>query len=612
MSLLPVPDSGAAVADRQTGYDAYLAYAHMPDGDIANLVARGLEVFAKAWYRRRALRVFRDTTSLSASPSLWSALEQALLSSRYLIVLLSPAGAKSSWLNREIEVFRQHRDAQERILLVVTDGQVSWDNRTGDFDDSSAVPPALRGAFTSEPMWIDLRWAKGQKGLTVRDPRLRDALASLAAVLRGIHKDDLVGEQVRQHHRARRLVVALAVTLTLLVLYGLALTVLLLQGRRSAVHWSLPAGQFLWILVAAGGALLATAAIRRGWRSVGRFPLRAPPDADDSPYHGIAASAPGPPFPLWDYFRSWRRRRREIDLYIGPVDVADNDLALRIADVVRRLGQARLWWGRLRVAVEMRPADRVNNLSASYQVALRARHYLHLGSPGTVGSEAANLILQEWLHVHPQEKLLLGIAHLPEASGRGDGQPSSESVLPQVLRAAGTDVSGRTFDLRRFDPAREGVWQGPDDHGVSELARLIGVLLGVDPHLVADGGPAVLRAAGRRPRIEEPLERWNLSKTVQFGAHAQIAVHLPEMQSAMAALGQPPLAYYLDLLANEEELVAREIVPRAADMLAQAEQNAARETWIRTGRPRRRGPTAALVGPAAILATVIGMIGVIG
>lgn len=602
------------MADRRAErYDAFLAYSHGADGEIADLVARGLEIFGKARYQTRALRVFRDVTSLSASPGLWSGLEQALLSSRYLIVLLSPAGARSAWLNREIEFFRQHHDA-ERILLVVTDGSLAWDNRTGDFSpQSSAVPRALFGAFTEEPRWLDLSWAKQQEHLTVRNARLSDQLASLAAVLHEISKDELVGEYDRQYRRSRRVIAAVLVVLTFLLLCSVTLGLLLWQERRGAVHWPLSGGQLLWILAAVGVALLAAVAIRRGWRPVMRFPLRSPPDADDSSgYQGIVAATPAPPFPLWDYFRNWLRRRREIDLYIGPFDAADNDLAVRAAEVVRRLGQAHLRRGRLRVVVEMRPADRVNNLSASYEVALRARHYLHLGSPETVGAEAANLIIQEWLRVHPQEKLLLGIARLPEASGRDNGQSSSESVLPQVLRASGTGVSERTFDLRSFDPGREGAWQGPNDRGVSEMARLIGLLLDVDPHLVAHGGPAVLRVARRRSRIEEPLERWNLSETVQFRANAQIAVHLPEMQSAMAALGQSPLAYFRDLLASEEELIAGEIVTRAAEMLAQADRNAARETWIRVGRPRRRGPAAALVGPAAVLATAVGMIGIVG
>jgi hypothetical protein len=281
-------------------------------------------------------------------------------------------------------------------------------------------------------------------------------------------------------------------------------------------------------------------------------------------------AAPPPPFPLLDYFRSRLRRRREIDLYIGPVADADRDLALRLGDAIRRLGQPRLRRGQLRVVVEQWPADGVDNLSDSYEMALRARHYLHLGSPDTVGSEAVNFILQEWLRVHPRERLLLGIARLPADTGQeARGHPATDAVLPQILQAAAIDMSGRTFDLR--DPGRAG--QGTRHR--SESARLIGHLLRVDPHLVASEGRAVRRVARRRSRIEEPLERWNLSETIQLRAHAEIAVHLPEMQHAMAARGQSPLAYFLEILANEHELISREVVPRAAELLAQAERNAA-------------------------------------
>ncbi|MFD7283919.1 toll/interleukin-1 receptor domain-containing protein [Streptomyces sp. NPDC059862] len=593
------------VERRTQRYDAFVTYAHA-DTSIADAVARGLQVFGRAWYQTRVLRVFRDTTSLAASSSLWSALEQALLSSRYLIVLLSPAGAMSPWLNREVTTFLQQHDAG-RILLVVTDGEVVWDAQIGDFaqDRSSAVPQALFGVFADEPRWVDLRWARGEHQLTLRDPRLMDTLASLAAVLHGVPLDELAGEHVRQRRRTRYLVFGIVATLTLLVLLSSTLGVLLWREQHSRVDWPVLVG----VVAAGGGALLAIVTVRSGWRRLVSRAHRAPPDTGDPlTYQGM--HAPAPPFPLLEYFRGRLRRWREIDLYVGPVADTDRDMALQLADTVRRLGQPRLRRGQLRVVVDMRPADEVDNLSDSYEAALRARHYLHLGSPDTVGAEAGNLILQEWLRVHPRERLLLGVARLREDSGQEERvNLAAEAVLPQVLRGGSIDMSGRVFDLRVSATGRAG-GQGARD--LSELARLVGRLLGVDPHLVTSGGLRALRVARRRSRIEEPLERWNLSETVQLRAHAEIAVHLPEMQSAMAALGQSPLAYFLEILANEDELISREVVPRAAELLAQAERNAARETWIRMGQPRRRGKTAEFLGPCAMTATTVGLAALAG
>jgi hypothetical protein len=50
----------------------------------------------KPWYRRRALRVFRDDTGLAVTPHLWGTIEQALGQSRFLIVLTSPEAARRS------------------------------------------------------------------------------------------------------------------------------------------------------------------------------------------------------------------------------------------------------------------------------------------------------------------------------------------------------------------------------------------------------------------------------------------------------------------------------------------------------------------------------------
>ncbi|GAA2509799.1 hypothetical protein GCM10010201_00410 [Pilimelia columellifera subsp. columellifera] len=109
------------------------------------------------------------------------------------------------WVNREIEHWTTTKSA-DRILPVVTDGHWEWDETRGDFtDDSTAVPAALRGVFTEEPLFLDLRWTRKEQHLSLRHPRFRDAIAQLAAPMHGVSKDELAGEDVRQHRRMRRL-----------------------------------------------------------------------------------------------------------------------------------------------------------------------------------------------------------------------------------------------------------------------------------------------------------------------------------------------------------------------------------------------------------------------
>ena len=76
-------------------YDAFISYSHSKDKPVAAALQAVLQRLGKPWYRRRALRIFRDDTSLSATPELWPSIEQALSHSRYFIALASPQFAGS-------------------------------------------------------------------------------------------------------------------------------------------------------------------------------------------------------------------------------------------------------------------------------------------------------------------------------------------------------------------------------------------------------------------------------------------------------------------------------------------------------------------------------------
>ena len=85
-------------------YDAFVSYSHTKDKPIAAGLQSVIQKLGKPWYRRRALRVFRDDTSLSATPHLWPTIEQALGQSRYFILLGSPEATASNWVNKEVAV----------------------------------------------------------------------------------------------------------------------------------------------------------------------------------------------------------------------------------------------------------------------------------------------------------------------------------------------------------------------------------------------------------------------------------------------------------------------------------------------------------------------------
>jgi WD40 repeat protein len=184
-------------------YDAFISYSHAADGRLAPALQSGLQRLAKPWYRLRALRVFRDETGLSTNPHLWSSIVAALDMSEWFVLLASPESASSPWVEKEISHWLETKSAN-RILPVVTNGEWVWDRDAGVLA-GDAVPRRLRDALVEEPRHLDLRWAAGETDLDLRNSGFRSAVADLAAPMHGVAKDELEGEDIRQHRRARRL-----------------------------------------------------------------------------------------------------------------------------------------------------------------------------------------------------------------------------------------------------------------------------------------------------------------------------------------------------------------------------------------------------------------------
>lgn len=189
---------------------------------------RGIQRLGKPWYRRPVVRVFRDETSLSANPGLWSGIQSALEQCEYFLLMASVESAASPWVRKEVEWWLEHRSV-DRLLLIVTDGEIAWNSAASDFawERTTCLPPALRGRSREEPHYVDLRWARDRNDLSLRNSRFRTAVLTLAAPLHGQPMDKLDGEDIRQQRRFR-----ITVSTAVFVMGLLALASVL--ERRSA------------------------------------------------------------------------------------------------------------------------------------------------------------------------------------------------------------------------------------------------------------------------------------------------------------------------------------------------------------------------------------------
>ncbi len=210
-------------------YKAFISYSLKADKDLATALQSALHRFAKPWYKLRAMRVFRDQANLALNPHLWKSIKEALDQSEYFILLASPEAAKSAkadkpaWVPKEVDHWLSKR-TPETLLIVLTDGEIVWDQTAGDFDwtKTTALPSNLGKIFSEEPLYLDFRSVRTQTDLSLRSPDFLNKIARIAASLHGRSLDELIGDDIREHKRTRRLAwsVVIAAGLVFVVIGG--------------------------------------------------------------------------------------------------------------------------------------------------------------------------------------------------------------------------------------------------------------------------------------------------------------------------------------------------------------------------------------------------------
>ncbi|MEM7308230.1 MAG: TIR domain-containing protein [Planctomycetota bacterium] len=214
-------------------YTAFLSYSHEADTALARALQSGLHRIGKPWYRMRAMRTFCDQTGIAANPALWPTIEAALRNAEHLVYLASPDAARSPWVVRELELWRANRSISS-VIIVLTDGDLAWNHVAAGFDRerTTALPECLLQWYEEEPRYVDLRWARSPDSWSLRNSAFRDSTLDIAAPLLGRDKDEVDGEDVRQHRNTTRLVQR--AVLLLLLLTAIAIWQSLVARKRQA------------------------------------------------------------------------------------------------------------------------------------------------------------------------------------------------------------------------------------------------------------------------------------------------------------------------------------------------------------------------------------------
>ncbi len=219
----------------ELGYGVFLSYSGERDRRWLPHLRHVIEKQSRPWYKPPRIRVFLDKTGVSIGPELWGKIEAGLARSDWLVVLASPEARSSVWVDREIAWWLEHKSVHT-ILLVVTAGQLVWDERRGDWDPelSTALPARLAGTFEQQPVWksVDLR-PDGDAGFS---PDVDGVAFGVASVVRGLSEDELRSEGLRDTRRNLRTARIVAAVLGCLLLVVSTLSVVAVLSRAEATR----------------------------------------------------------------------------------------------------------------------------------------------------------------------------------------------------------------------------------------------------------------------------------------------------------------------------------------------------------------------------------------
>jgi hypothetical protein len=195
--------------------DAFVSYSHAADDALAPALQKALQAFARPWHQMRSLRVFRDETGLAVTPDHWDDIAQQLSRSDYFVLLASPDAARASWVRLELQTWLATPGAEKRLLIVLTDGDIVWSPHTCDFDwtRTTALPTLLSEVFAAEPKVVNLRQVRRARDLSVRNPLMLTAVASIYSRITRRPLEEVIGKEIQTHKVRIRLAASAAVAI---------------------------------------------------------------------------------------------------------------------------------------------------------------------------------------------------------------------------------------------------------------------------------------------------------------------------------------------------------------------------------------------------------------
>ena len=333
-------------------YKAFITYSH-EDSRFASRLQKKLEAYkvpprlvgkdtARGEVPARLRPVFRDREELSAGSSLQASVSESLENSEFLIVVCSPASARSEWVNREIADYRRMHGS-EQIICVIADGEPYASIKTGD-KDRECFPPALGLTGDHDGTVVPSEFEHVAADARSVGDGPRGALLKIIAGMIGVRLDELVQ---RDAQRRSRIWAGVAAASAVLAAAMLALALVAIDARQEADLRRAQAENLI-------GFMLGD--LRKGLKPIGRLDLL---DAvgDEAMNYFEALDDEATPTDLFSRAMALRQigevrfgqgqLQPALDSFIESHDVLQRlvDLDQTIDDYLFELGQSEFWVG---------------------------------------------------------------------------------------------------------------------------------------------------------------------------------------------------------------------------------------------------------------------------
>ena len=223
-------------------YKAFLSYKH-PDDAQALAFVENFEASLKSYAKptlSAPIKIFRDEVNLAPGADLNQLIRDALEESEFLLLLASRDAANSKWVDDEIRVwFDELKRPQESLIVVVLDGQIELkDTHEIDWARTDCLPPSAKEFIETIPLWIDFIGLTQVANIDLGHPGFKAGVNRIVARFRNLDPEIMIGAEILQHRKNRRLVFGSAAVLTVLMIATIVFAMLTqFQRQQAAVAW---------------------------------------------------------------------------------------------------------------------------------------------------------------------------------------------------------------------------------------------------------------------------------------------------------------------------------------------------------------------------------------